>query len=546
MTDIAQLVIDVRSDTAVVGAANLDKVKAASAGAQAEVSKVTGQTKSMATSMKSSAGPLRQVGLNLSQVAQQGAVTGNYFQALTIQAADIGLAFGTIGIAAGAAISVLGPFAAQLLAGASNTTTFDDALQDLEVVMTSLEAPIDTLNLSLDDLIQNYGTAAERVREFALAQAELNASRAEQALRDQLSITMDVVDSFTTATDAGRAYRNTLLRIEDAFGVTNSQARVLEDSLGALSAAGTFEDQQAQLSGILDLLDQMDVSLSDVPPELQRALSEMITFSNEVDRAAVLMERLKGAAAGVSVGVPLFDQGFEGSGLLPPEVRDAPRRASGGRGGGGISEAERERNELLREAERVIDATRTAQEEYNEEFNRLNVLLQGGYINQETYNRALADAGERLEEATGQLNDFAGEVSDELAGAFRAGVEGADALGSAVDAATSIFLDSAQDFFQRTVADPLSGSITDFLGGIVGAPPAAASATLGSQVKAAAAGAVQVKVQNYANAGVDVQQDASGGIDIILKAVAQDIAQGGVVGTSFNKTYQASPALVRR
>lgn len=41
--------------------------------------------------------------LQLSQVGQQGQVTGNYLQALGIQAFDIGLLFGSVGIVAGAA-----------------------------------------------------------------------------------------------------------------------------------------------------------------------------------------------------------------------------------------------------------------------------------------------------------------------------------------------------------------------------------------------------------------------------------------------------------
>lgn len=51
---------------------------------------------------------LRQVMLQLSQVGQQGAVTGNYLQALAIQLPDFALGFGPVGIAAGAVAGILG------------------------------------------------------------------------------------------------------------------------------------------------------------------------------------------------------------------------------------------------------------------------------------------------------------------------------------------------------------------------------------------------------------------------------------------------------
>ena len=50
---------------------------------------------------------VRQASLQLSQVAQQGSVTGNYFQALAIQLPDLALGFGTLGVLAGALAGVI-------------------------------------------------------------------------------------------------------------------------------------------------------------------------------------------------------------------------------------------------------------------------------------------------------------------------------------------------------------------------------------------------------------------------------------------------------
>ena len=58
---------------------------------------------------------LRNVSLQLSQVAQQGAATGNYLKALAIQLPDLALGFGTVGIVIGALAGTLLPLAVNLL-----------------------------------------------------------------------------------------------------------------------------------------------------------------------------------------------------------------------------------------------------------------------------------------------------------------------------------------------------------------------------------------------------------------------------------------------
>ena len=51
-------------------------------------------------------------------------------------------------------------------------------------------------------------------------------------------------------------------------------------------------------------------------------------------------------------------------------------------------------NKLQQEAQRIIDATRTPLENYNKEMTQLNQLLEKGYINQETFGRAVEQTTE--------------------------------------------------------------------------------------------------------------------------------------------------------
>lgn len=65
---------------------------------------------------------IRQISLQLSQVAQQGAVTGDFFRAFTIQLPDLLLGFGTFGILIGAVAGALGGPLLDALAATNSET----------------------------------------------------------------------------------------------------------------------------------------------------------------------------------------------------------------------------------------------------------------------------------------------------------------------------------------------------------------------------------------------------------------------------------------
>jgi len=68
---------------------------------------------------------------------------------------------------------------------------------------------------------------------------------------------------------------------------------------------------------------------------------------------------------------------------------------------------------LQREAQRIIDATRTPLENYNKEMEMLNKLLKEGHINQETFGRATEQAQEKLKKSSEKVGDvIEGEFAD--------------------------------------------------------------------------------------------------------------------------------------
>ena len=103
-------------------------------------------------------------------------------------------------------------------------------------------------------------------------------------------------------------------------------------------------------------------------------------------------------------------------------------------------------NELQREAQRVIDATRTPLENYNAEMARLNMLLEKGLINQDTFARAAEQAAAKLEKTAKKSGDVIGAEFDKIGDSMEGTI--ADSL----DAISGRF-DSFGDFFTGMLSD---------------------------------------------------------------------------------------------
>lgn len=103
-------------------------------------------------------------------------------------------------------------------------------------------------------------------------------------------------------------------------------------------------------------------------------------------------------------------------------------------------------NKLQQEAQRIIDATRTPLENYNKEMEQLNLLLEKGYINQETFGRAVEQAGQKLEKSSKKSGETIADEFDKIGDSMEGTI--ADSL----DAISGRF-DSFGDFFTGMLSD---------------------------------------------------------------------------------------------
>lgn len=202
--------------------------------------------------MSVAGGGARMLAQQLSQVAQQGAATGQWMQALTIQAADIGMAFGTIGAIAGTLATIAMP---ALISALSNTggqaAEVEAALDALSEATDTYREAVDALGMSSVQMAENYGTMTGAAREFLAAMAETAQFTAYDSLRQSIETLTGPMLSLQQFADDGSA---SWYRLAEQLGVTQQQADWLSSSLQYLASAGGPEQQAAAAQALADRL----------------------------------------------------------------------------------------------------------------------------------------------------------------------------------------------------------------------------------------------------------------------------------------------------
>lgn len=397
-------------------------------------------------------------------------------QAFAIQAADIGLYFGTIGAGIGVVAGLLlNSFGPALFGAKDEADDFSDALERVAEVSANIEDVMDVLELSVRDLSEIYGAAAVQVRQFALAQAEIAVDQASRRLADQITIMDDLLDSYRESYWSVSQYESRVSELVGTMDVTRYQARQLAEAIANIGDGATFEDQVRAMEDLVTLAKSMGVEISDLPPEIQDALSEMITLARETSRAEQAARVLEEAVFGVSGATAAASQNavalaanmsaaaaafsrvqaqeaktYSGRGGDPRDFMDGgsksdyesaqgyttvdeiigrltPKSGGSGGGGGGTSEVDRvaeSYDRLMRSLDPALDAMR----EFEESQKILDDALDAGVITLDEYVDGMdmleaqfgsaADAAKQFEETA----SFAGDTIIDIA------MNGADAV----------------------------------------------------------------------------------------------------------------------
>ncbi|MBB95580.1 MAG: hypothetical protein CML68_13445 [Rhodobacteraceae bacterium] len=429
---------------------------------------------------RAASGGMRQASLQLSQIAQQGAATGNYMQALAIQLPDLALGLGTVGVLAGALAGTFlsmafnakeatkemkaqgrGPLdgiessvrrlvelekrykdavaARAATQSTASTQAIELAGRELEAQQALFRVEVARLDIRKREVENNIKALQEQVeaikQEIANEVATLDAAdptgggaRTRQA-RERLEIVEQILE----------AHKETFLQLQEQ----NAEA----DFLGiALEIANTALDEGIEAAaGLAAGLAAGAENAGAIARNLQLAA-----------RGAALMDRVKNNPdfydpRGEGRGAGKSDFVYNDQGLPPvtlPANPSSARRGRGG-GGGGKSGSDKEQNRLLSERDRILSSLETAQERYNRQLADLNALYEMGEISDENYNAALSRLSEEL-------------MQSEYANVMR-GIEGvSDALADAIVNSEN-FGEAFSGMLKQMAAELLSSNIRNLL-----------------------------------------------------------------------------------
>jgi hypothetical protein len=390
---VARLGYEIDSSQAVTAADNLDDMTAAARRAEGGANRLAGATQTVGVRSVLASNGFRNFAQQMNQVGQQTAATGNFVQALSIQLPDILLGFGTLGIAIGAVAPLMVGFVGSLIDATDEAEVFEDRLDSLETVLSSLSDVTNLLELDVFELTERFGRQSEVVRGLIINLAEFRVSTARDSLREYAELAQIGTERFGRLAESIAANAVEIAELErqggafaqvrldeiaadtaraaesmaEEFGITSDEAIRLSQAFSELNSASTTEDINRELVELNELMDDLGISTEQIPDELEVAIARMSELGILTAELETAMNRVAGAAAGVNFGSSfpgLFDA--DGSIALPPTDDDD---GGGGRGGG------RRRDEFADDLERLRESLRTETEVVNEWYAEQQAIL---------------------------------------------------------------------------------------------------------------------------------------------------------------------------
>jgi len=385
---VARLGYEIDSSGAVVAEQNLDDMAAAAKRAEVGSKRLTGGAGAAGKAISGVTFNARMLVPQLSQIGQQFTATGQLGQAVAVQAADIGLAFGVVGTVIGTVAGVALPSLIDAFSdGVSEAERFEDRLDSLGGLMEGLNNSSDMLEYSMDELTEKFGHQAEVVRGLIVNLAQYRVSIAQNELREFGDMARIATDQFSGLSrsaalvaqeieylnqqdtafsrsriaDLTKQIANEAAEMGEQFGITADEAILLSDAFAQLGAAGTTEQVNQELVDLNELMKELGISTEMIPDELEQAIAKMSELGI---LSAELAETMRHVAVNSSFA-PGLNPNMPVSSLLPPRQRDR-----GGRGGGGSRV-----DEFARDLERLRESLRTEREVVDEWYAQQQEIL---------------------------------------------------------------------------------------------------------------------------------------------------------------------------
>ena len=259
---------------------------------------------------------LRNMGLQLNQVAQQGAVTGDYFRALTIQMPDLLLGFGGLGIAIGIVAGVLGPFVVDMLKASDTSSRAADSIKSLEKAVSAYASSAKAANAPTGDLIKKYGDLAGEARALLVVQRDLAKLEALDNIAVGVTAARDALG------DIGTITRSEFEKAAGQVGRVNAEIEKLRQEQRRLTSEGLDVGRNAlrniEIMGEFAKLQNSKISEGDLTGPVYKLRDALGITTKDAVKLAGAMADLRDA------------KGIEDQAQALERLRDAYTAALGG------------------------------------------------------------------------------------------------------------------------------------------------------------------------------------------------------------------------
>lgn len=434
--------------------------------------------------------------------------------------------FGLFGALAGAAFAALSPLISKMFEGEEASRELDDRMKSLADSTRAHADAVKAAQVPIAELAAQYGTLADEVLRARQNMVDLTAAQSmsdQNAALDATARTVggaaldiigpadiDALDEFIVKGEIarsklaeldafspdGRMIAEQLAAVQqlaDAYGLTAEEAlrlvqasTLLENTSGVEAQAEAADALRAALVDVFGSVEAVDAALPGVLGNLDalvdsagRLASNMGFSADEAKRLAdnitAALDRKARADAYIKNATIIGAyQEYARTRMAAPDTPvvhpEAGSRGGGGRrgGGGGGGRGGGGVDPRIREAERWYEKTRTAAERYAEELADLNELQKLGYLDAETYARAVKEIGEAYGEAGEQAKFWQGIQDDFKNGLLDAIVAG-EGLSEVFDnLAKSIARAALESALFNTGPWGASGGGGGLLGGLLG------------------------------------------------------------------------------
>ncbi|KZY53122.1 hypothetical protein A3734_16735 [Sulfitobacter sp. HI0054] len=256
----------------------------------------------------------QQAGYQVGDFAVQVQGGTSAITAFTQQGSQMLGVFGAWGAIAGAVLAVGAPLIASFMQSGEEAGEFKDRAEALTAAVQAYSEAAANARIPTDELREKYGSAATAAGVFHQALMDLNKAIALESLSGaQLLDAIDVdrmrvlLDYLASVPEDSRAfstkYASVLAELQETFGTTEAQARMLLEAIDAFGAAqgpsqvvAEGENLLAVITDIFGPLDELSGGMLELARQTQAASEEAALLQGEIENNTLTMQDFVDAA----------------------------------------------------------------------------------------------------------------------------------------------------------------------------------------------------------------------------------------------------------